>query len=71
MKARLIIIKVPKAPFHLFPENYVPAFIITKLTLTSQQKHPGQVTHMQNEAKIEAATQSWTFGNFDPRRSIF
>ena len=37
LKLGLIIIKLPKAALHLFPENYVPPEVINKLTLTSQQ----------------------------------
>ena len=38
LKLGLIVIKLPKAPLNLFPENYVPPEVINKLTLSSQQK---------------------------------
>ena len=38
LKLGLLIINLPKAPLHLFPENYVPLEVINKLTLSSQQK---------------------------------
>ena len=37
LKLGLLIIKLPKAPLQLFPENYVPPKVINKLTLSSQQ----------------------------------